>query len=265
MRLMKKWLLCSVLFATLHLQGLYQSNPILPEIIDKGFFMPEDLFMGIRIGYQHDQVFNRNLKKRGQLEGNVSTVSQMYDQGVLTMNFWDRVDVFASLGAMSIYVSDRQKINTSHFQLEYQTSDNFTWGTGLRAAIINWKSTVFGASANYQYANPKVNWNTVEGLTFSNTAKVRWSEWQVGVAVAQQIDIFTPYIGVNYSKVSSTVHNIAKDPLIPSYPTRFKMKSRNHFGMALGCDFSNEKYFDLGIEMQLISERAFTIKADIRF
>src|SRR5579872_7172584 len=43
----------------LQVQALYQGNPSLPEIIDEGFFLPSDLFMGIKIGYQRDQVFNR--------------------------------------------------------------------------------------------------------------------------------------------------------------------------------------------------------------
>jgi len=264
---MKKWLTFAATFATLHLTALYQGNPSLPEIIDKGFFLPGDLFMGIRAGYQHDQVFDRDLNARGKIKGEVSKVSQEYDQGVLTLNFMDRVELFGSAGAMSIFVTDRQKIGAIHYQTEYQSKYQFTWGAGIRAALINWKDTVFGASASFQYANPDMRWATVEGLTVPNTGGIRIAEWQVGAAISQHIDIFTPYIGVNYSKVHSSVHGIGikKSGFAPSYPSKFKMRSRHHFGMVLGCDLSTEKYFDLGIEAQLISEQAFTVKGDIRF
>jgi hypothetical protein len=264
---MKKWLTLAATFATLHLQGLYQSNPSLPEIIDKGFFLPGDLFMGIRVGYQHDQVFNRDLNARGKIKGEVSKLSQEYDQGVLTLNFMDRVELFGSAGAMSIFVTDRQRLGTMHYQAEFQSEYQFTWGAGIRAALINWKDTVFGASANFQYANPDMEWSTIEGITAPKTGGIRFAEWQVGAAVSQHIDIFVPYIGVNYSKVYSSVHGsgIRHTILVPTYPKKFQMRSRHHFGMVLGCDLSTEKYFDLGLEAQLISEQSFTVKADIRF
>jgi hypothetical protein len=253
--------------ATLHLQALYQSNPSMPEIIDKSFFLPSDLFMGLRIGYQHDQVFNRNLKTEGKVGGQVSKFSQLYDQGVLTLNFMDRVDLFGSAGAMSIFIADHQKFEDFAYQANFQSKYQFTWGAGLRVAIINWKDTVLGASANFQYANPDMEWNTIEGMTAPDKGGIRFAEWQVGVAVSQHIDIFIPYIGVNYSKAFSSAHGLAirEEVFVPGYPKKVRMRSRHPFGMVLGCDLSTEKYFDLGLEMQLISEQAFTIKADIRF
>lgn len=264
---MKKLFVVAAALATLHLNALYQSNPSLPEIIDKGFFLPEDLFLGIRAGYQHDQVFNRNLNAKEGMHGEVSKVSQYYDQGVVTFNFWDRAEIFGSLGAMSIFVNDRQPLGATHVQVEFQSKYQFTWGAGLRAAIINWKNTALGLSGNFQYSNPGVEWNTIEGVTAPKAEAIRWAEWQVGVGVSQTIDLFVPYIGVNYSKVDASIHGIkiSKTKVAPKYPSKFKMRSRHHFGMVLGCDFSTQKYFDLGIEMQLISEQAFTLKADIRF
>lgn len=264
---MKKILLYAATIATLHLNALYQSNPSLPEIIDKGFFLPEDLFLGIRAGYQHDQVFNRNLKAGKGADGKISKVYQLYDQGVATFNFWDRAEVFGSLGAMSIFMNDRQKIKGSHVQIELQSKYQFTWGAGVRGAVINWKDTTLGVSGSFQYCSPDVEWNTIEGASAPKAEKFRYAEWQVGVGVSQTIDLFIPYIGVNYSKVDASIHGIKfnRTKIAPNFPTKFKMRSRRHFGMVLGCDFSAQKYFDLGIEVQLISEQAFTLKADIRF
>jgi hypothetical protein len=264
---MKKFLVCTATIATLHLNALYQSNPSLPQIIDKGFFLPEDLLLGIRAGYQHDQVFNRNLKAGKGADGDISKVYQLYDQGVATFNFWDRAEIFGSLGAMSIFVNDRQRIKSSHVQVEIQSKYQFTWGAGLRAAIINWKDTNLGVSGSFQYASPHVEWNTIEGASAPKAEKFRYAEWQVGAALSQTIDLFIPYIGVNYSKVDASIHGLKFDETVVAlrFPSKFKMRSRHHFGMVLGCDFSTQKYFDLGVEVQLISEQAITLKADIRF
>jgi len=43
------------------------------------------------------------------------------------------------------------------------------------------------------------------------------------------------------------------------------MKSKNNFGMALGCSLSSSKYFLLNAEVRLIDEEAVTINGEFRF
>ncbi len=270
----------SALLASFPLQGLYQGNPSLPEIIDEGFFLPKDLFMGIKVGYQRDQVFNRNLKTNRTGSHHVSKVEQLYNQGVLTLNFVDRVEVYGSAGAMTIEISDRQYANDGitkqPYQVEVHSKNQFTCGAGIRADIIDWCNTTLGANASFQYADPHTKWNSLQGATVKTFSKIRWTEWQVGVALSYHIDIFTPYIGGNYSKVNARVRKTSNRaffltvpeeflPIFSFVPPGFKMQSRNHFGLALGCDLSNGKLFDLGVEVRLISEDAITLKADIKF
>jgi major outer membrane protein len=264
----------------LQVQALYQGNPSLPEIIDEGFFLPSDLFMGIKVGYQRDQVFNRNLQTGRTGSHHVSESQQLYNQGVLTLNFMDRVEIFGSAGAMTIDISDRQRTfdGTSKvpYQVEIHSHNEFTWGAGLRADIIDWCNAAFGVSTNFQYAHPHTRWNALQGATVSNFSRVRWLEWQIGIGLSYHIDIFTPYIGVNYSKVNARVRKTNSKaffltvptellPLPDFIPPSFKMRNYDHFGMVLGCDLSNGKYFDLGVEVRLISEEALTLKGDIKF
>lgn len=261
--------LIAALFSSFQLHALYQSNPSTPDLIDEGFFLAKDAFMAVKAGYQRDQVFDRKLKAKGHIHGEISEVAQLYDQGVLIFNFMDRVELFGSAGSMSVHITDTQKVMSGGmllpFQFEYQTHNDFTWGAGLRAAIIEWSNTTFGASASVQYAHPKVRWNTEDGTPFNNSAYLRWVEWQFGAALSHHIDIFTPYIGVNYSKVHARIRNIASIPMVPLYPKSFKMRSRDHFGLALGCDLSTGKIIDIGVEVRMISEQAITLKGDVKF
>jgi len=236
-----------------------------PEILDEGFFLPKDAFIAVKVGYQRDQVFDRKLKANHGISGNVSETTQLYDQGVLILNFMDRVELLGSAGSMSVYITDRQSVGGTLFQFDYQTRNEFTWGTALRAAIINWCNTTLGASASFQYANPHMRWNTEDAIPFGDSAHLRWAEWQFGVALAHHVDIFTPYIGVNYSKVQASIYKIANIPAAPLYPKSFKMHSREHFGLALGCDLSTGKIIDLGVEVRMISEQAITLKGDVKF
>lgn len=276
----KLGLFFSALISSFPLHALYQGNPSLPEIIDEGFFLADDLFMGIKVGYQRDQIFNRNLQTNRTGSHHISESKQLYDQGVLTLNFMDRVELFSSFGAMAIEISDKQYTKDGMtkvpYQVEIHSHNQFTWGVGLRADIIDWCNTTLGANASYQYARPHTRWNALQGATVQNFAKLRWSEWQVGVALSHHIDIFTPYIGMSYSNVSARAHKTNSKAFfltVPSEPTPisgfvprgFKMESRNHFGMALGCDLSNGKLFDLGVEVRIISEQALTLKGDIKF
>ncbi len=263
----------SLLFSCASLSALYQSNPSTPEIIDEGFFLDKDLFMAIRIGYQHDQIFDRRLKV-SQMPGKMHEVTQYYDQGVLTLNFMDRVEFFGSVGAMNINVNERQPDAititslpslTPPYQVIYQTHNNLTWGAGVRADIIDWCNTTFGASASYQWAHPHMRWNTINGTLVPNYARIRWAEWQVGIALGYKVDIFRPYVGVNYSKVFARVRRTIRSLDGDTFPHGVKMRSQEHFGLALGCDLSSGRIFDLGVEMRLISEQSLTLKGDIKF
>ncbi len=261
---MKKIVLfLTTLVASIQLNALYQGNPSNPEIIDKGFVFANDSFMGVKIGYQRDQIFDRKLSPKGGIKGEISEVQQIYDQGVLILDFMDRVEIFGSAGAMSIYINDQQTVAGTAYQLEYQTHNDFTWGIGTRVDIVSWCNTTLGATVNFQDAIPSMRWNSINGAPFASTGKIRWKEWQVGVGLSHHIDVFTPYIGVNYSQVHSKIHGITRP--VPHYPRSFRMHSRERWGLAIGCDLSTGKIFDIGVEARMISEQAVTFKADIKF
>lgn len=239
--------------ASLH--ALYQSNPSTPELLDEGMFFPKEHCVSMRWGYQRDQVFDRKLKGKEGVFGNISQVTQLYNQGILTLNFMDRLDVFGAVGAMSIGFNDHP---WGEAEVQFATHDQLTYGGGIRAALINWHKATFGASGSVQYAHPHVKWARVDGASINSLGKARYVEWQVGMALSYHADMFIPYIGVNYSSVSLSL----RDGFIQG---KGKMVAREPFGLSLGCDLTETKVFDLGLEVQLFSEQAVTLKGDIKF
>ena len=188
----------SFLFACLltsSLIAMYQSNPLTPEIISEGFFLCEDAFVGVRAGYQFDDVFNRRLVL-GRISGQVDHSEIMINQGVLTFNFFDKVDIWGSLGAANFHFAD--EINPAPgfigppLKLEYKTHNDLIWGAGARATLFSYECATFGVSGGYLHAHPDLHWMTSDGMPIFHTGHLKYREWQLGAAVCYQVGFFNP-------------------------------------------------------------------------
>ncbi|KPK33138.1 MAG: hypothetical protein AMS24_02175, partial [Chlamydiae bacterium SM23_39] len=69
------------------------------------------------------------------------------------------------------------------------------------------------------------------------------------------------------AKYSKAKAKLAIDNCIigSNFSSELYMKSKNNFGMALGCSLSSSKYFLLNAEVRLIDEEAVTINGEFRF
>ncbi len=211
---------------------------------------------------------------KGGVSGTIEEFSYLADQGVVTLNFMDRLEVYGSAGAANFSNTDQINlsgplIGTIPVQLNYQTSNKLIWGTGIRVELFSWGATALGADAKYQYAHPEIRWNTSDGIPFPGSGKLRYNEWQVALGLSHHVDIFTPYIGVTYSKVLAKMHGLSTAwvgfQTLNGLVSSFKLRSKDHVGLTLGCDLSTGKIIDLGVEVRLISEQALTLKGDIKF
>ena len=255
---MMKKIFCFLL--QLPLYALYVGNPAEPQLIDQGFFMSQDSFATIKIGYQGDAVFDRKLRAQGGARGPIDRFKIHMDQGAVTLNLIDRIEVYGSLGSFNATLWDRPKADGK--RREYETRDHWTAGGGLRILLMQWKHTILGCDGKVQYSAPRVKWVTVDGTASSANYELTYREWQLSLAVSHTIDIFTPYLAAQYSAVHADINGIPGAVLPHSH---FKMHARERFGMAVGCSFSNCKKFDLNIEARLISEQAATLAANLKF
>lgn len=255
--------------ATVSLSAMYQSNPQTPEMIDEGFVLPGDYYIGLKAGYQFDQVFNRRMGVTN-ISGQVDDAKIFANRGVLTLNFMDRVEVWGSGGAAIFHFSNEinhpSGMSGPAQKIDYKTQNSWIWGVGGRAAFVSWGDATLGASAGYQSAHPKVHWNTVDGTPFSHSTRFRYSEWQVGLGVSYKVGIFIPYIGGTFSRAKAALQHIPLGTTFDSPPgQQVKMENQQHYGITIGCDVSTGKIFDLGIEFRMITENAITVKGDLKF
>lgn len=257
---MKRWLFLLLLSPKLF--ALYMGNPSAPEIVNEGFFFCPENWLAVKAGYQRDWVFDRNMRAVSKVAGRMDDFDFIADQGVLTINLIDRIELFGAAGAACFHASHCPRPGVRH---EYKTQDQFTWGVGLRGTFASWKGASFGINGAYQRAHPTMKWVTVNGapVSLSDGAKLSYAEWQVGLGVSYQIDSFIPYIGAKYSNAAARFKHLPEGLL--STGRYFKAKNRRKFGMAVGTTLSNGDRFSSTIEVRLIDEQSITLAAEVKF
>jgi hypothetical protein len=242
-------------------QALYLGNPASPSDIDEGFYIDQDAFIGLKVGYQVDFVFDRGLKSYAGARSRVDQFQAQYNQGVATFNFIDRIEAYVSAGAFEATFSHRPK--PAHSRREYQTNDKLTWGAGGRAIIYEWKECCLSLEGGYQWAYPRIKWDAFNGTSFTTDAKMLYKEWQVGLGVSRQIEMFIPYAALKYSMVHARVSSLRSNLQLKT--SHFKMTNRDHFGLVLGCTLTPGKYFDITVESRMIDEEALTLAGNMKF
>lgn len=259
---MKHLFLACLFLLTPSLFALYNGNPDAPALIEEGFFFCKENWFSVKAGYQRDWVFDRNMKAVTQIKGHLTDFSYLADQGVLTFNLVDRIELYGSAGATRFSSSN---IPFSETRNEYETHDQFSWGAGGRIIIFAWENLTLGANANYARAQPRLRWMTTNGASVTplRGSKIKFQEWQIGLGFTYQIELFYPYITARYANATARFRHLPED-FLPNI-THFKAKNRRKFGMSLGCSLSNTSRFDVTVEVRLIDEEAVTLAGEIKF
>lgn len=242
------------------LRGLYMGNPGEPEIIDQGFFIPQDCSVSVKVGYQGDRVFDRLMRAHGKAHGRIDHFDLQMDQGVITLNYLDRFEIYGSVGSMRSYFWLRPKIDKK--RREFETHDTCTGGGGGRLLLAQWGHTGIGVDAKMQYGKPAIKWSAVNGASQNSGAHLTYHEWQLSLGVFHTIDLFTPYLGIKYSHLHANVDGLSNAVFPHSH---FKMYGRRRMGMALGCTLSQGKKFELFAEAQMIDEQGVTFGGNLKF
>lgn len=241
--------------------ALYLGNPAAPEIIEEGFFIPEDTFLKVKVGYQLDVTFDRRLKSYAGADARVDQYEMIMNQGVVTLNAVDRVEGYASVGAVKSTFSHRPQPN--HARREYQTNERVTWGVGGRIILFEWGNSFIGIAGGYQWAFPHIKWDALDGAAFTTSATMKYREWQVGLGIAHQVDFLVPYAAVKYSNVQAKLSSLRSN--LELNHSHFKMRNRSHYGLVLGCTLTTGKIFDFTIESRMIDEQAISFAGNAKF
>ncbi|WP_080129718.1 porin [Chlamydia suis] len=219
-------------------------------------------------------------------------------------------------------------VSLSQSIVELYTDTAFAWSVGARAALWECGCATLGASFQYAQSKPKVEELNVlcnaaeftinkpkgyvdqafplaltagtKTATGTKDASIDYHEWQASLALSYRLNMFTPYIGVKWSRASfdADTIRIAQPKLATAIfdvttlnPTIAgagnvvnsgtngelgdtmqivsmqinKMKSRKSCGLAVGTTIVDADKYAVTVETRLIDERAAHVNAQFRF
>ncbi len=249
-----------LLMFCLPLSALYMGSPVEPQIMERGFWISEEASFGLKVGYQGDRVITRKMRPSGNAHGKIDTMALSFDQGVMTLNYLDRVEMYGSAGAMHAKLSQRPSFDQN--RRHYQTQEGWTAGVGGRFLLAQWGKTVIGIDGKAQWGRPRIKKVSGRGVSNNRESRLKYCEWQASFAVSYTAGWLTPYLGVKYSNVHAKVNRLSSS----IYPHgQFKLINQDRFGCAVGCTLSPGKLFDVFAEVQLFDEQAVSFGGNVRF
>lgn len=241
-------------------------NPASPKILDKGFFIPKDVWVNFRAGYLGDFVFYGPMEQKSSNNQTVDKYTQMVNSGSVTLNVLERLDLYGTVGATDLNYAWRfQSLADLTKFVQAQTESTLQWSIGLRALLYSYKKFDIGIGASYSLSNPELRYLTINGANVPlHGSSVNYENWQANAGVAYTIDIFTPYIGANYLHVQNKfcVEGVA---ISDNGSMHNEIENKVPVGLYLGCSLSSSKYFFLNLEARLISEEAVSVSGEFRF
>lgn len=249
---MCRWIFCCLCFRALTAAPV--GNTSAPELIKKGFFIPQDSIASARAGYEGDFVADARMQQHEWGSGRVDSYTQETNAGTVTLNFLNRIDIYSLFGSSRTCADWRFTSEGDTHRVQLETLYNFLWGVGARGILYETGCFAFGTGGRFEQAEYDTLWMTIDGVVQKvDNMELHWRVWQINLDVSYKIDLFTPYIGVKYSNVRSSIEGM------------HRFENRTPVGIFIGCSLSSGKYFMLNIEGRLIDEEAVTISGDFRF
>ena len=248
--------------------------------------------ISVRAGFYGDYVFNRHLEiDRSDVDDNDDTGpsiehTQLYtNAGLIAVNFYDRIDVFSTLGITNMYIDSNlfrfvegtatatAAVNGERFTL--QAGSDFSWSVGARGTLFETGCTSLGIEGQYFSWNPDIMRITV-AENFStypdNSLGIHYEEWQFGVGVAHRIHIFVPYIAVKWANARVDFGNARLPIPIGPGPTRplahihlRDLQEHKSWGYAVGVSIIDCEKMSATVEGRFADEKAVHVNSQIRF
>lgn len=269
LKYMQMLLPCLVVVSAAH--ALPVLSPAEPLAFSQSLFLhPITDHFSIRLGFRGDYVYNRKLIDVTEPVGRYSLFS---NAGVLTANFFDRIDLYGLVGAASqtfalVYDAPVVSIKNTF----YTTT---VWGAGIKALLGTWNwtkqsgPTFLSASFDYERINTVAPWITTAGvdpferLGSAYLADVipncRYQEIQGALAIGHRIKKLIPYMAVKWSQAHLKEQEPA--PILPFQ----SLKSQYHLGYVVGISLIDVACMTVTAEARFVDETAMTIAGAFRF
>ena len=239
----------------------------------------------VRFGFYGDYVFNRNLELDGHGDRDVQKTSLTTNAAYFAGNFYDRLDVFVTLGTTSLSLEGNTAIwatqgtavannQVAPDVFNIDTESAFSWSAGLRGTLWECGCTTVGAEFQYMQTNPNLNsgWTAIQ-YDNPNDISARYKEWQFGLGISYRINFLVPYAAVKVAGAKYDLGNVA-NPFVSlnsagtanaTNTVLFDLKSGNTWGYAFGVTLIDCEKMSLTGEARFGDERAFHFNGQIRF
>lgn len=230
-------------------------------------------FLSLGVGFYGDYVFNRHLQTIHHKD--IDTVRLFTNAAYLVANFYERVDIFTTLGA------SRLSLNTSfgafaavdpHPLFELETSTAFSYSVGARATLFEYRCFSLGMVGQYFATSPNIKRLYIAAGAASypgDTLRSRYSEWQVAAGLSYRYnDFFIPYFAVrnahSYWKLANGENIIIEEN---DNAFLYNLETQKNWGYAIGLTLLPPTCEALlvTVEARFPDEKAFYVNAQIRF
>jgi hypothetical protein len=250
------------IFCPIFVFALYQGNPAAPEIPDEGIYSAKESWLAIRVGAEQDFVLDQKMRlTSGALKSKVQSFEESVSLGTAAIVLFRRIQCEGKIGSMQVSISHLAKQATG---LKYDSGDHLAYGAGLKALIAYWGESRFGINAQWIRSDLLLDQTYLNEKPISSRAKLLFDTWEVGAGMAYKNDFLTPYFNVYFTQTRAKAHRLmGLEFLFPG--GHFKMKNRQHAGLALGCSIAPVKAFAASVEVRVISEQAVSIEGSLQF
>lgn len=284
---MKK--LLTVMTAMVAGSALYAApvlNPAEPALITDGVFLCDDDCWGLKAGYRGNFVYDKSFHHAGR--GNNGNVANVYNfgyysnSGVLTLNLWDRLDIYGFVGAANIDLDAfHREIDSAdpdqYADVSYFSKTRTNWGVG--AKVVLWETcwgcvgtTYIGLDAVYERLNsaPIQHARIVDSTNdffdwTANGSKLGFYETQVSLGIAHRICNLVPYIAVKWSNGGFNgrgYYDASGDSFDFNVPSAHASR---HWGYAFGVTLVDANRMTVTAEARFVDETALSVAAEFKF
>lgn len=190
-----------------------------------------------KVGFYGDYVFNRHLES---FDRTTLTTNAAF----LALNLWNTVDVFGTLGTTNLLL----KRGTT----EIETSSDFSWSFGVRAAVWQCECLYLGIEGQYFHVSSPVQRETIDATTsIYDDTSFTYHEWQLGLACAYRFDALVPYVGAKWSQARGCFVQ--------------HLENAKAWGFAVGCSILGSNATSATVEARVGDEKAIYANVQVRF
>lgn len=253
---------CAVFLFFTKIYGLVVGNPSDPDLYSNGLFTSCKKKYSLRASYLYNNIYKGKFEDKFQgLESTPSDIQLCLQAAVMTLNLYNRLDIYGILGSSNLQID----------QLIY-TNRRCAWGAGLKALLIKIKCFDFSLDGKYFQTNQKPQYFVVnkEVYPLGSSFEERYEEYQVSLSLSYKTNLLIPYIGSTYlySTITPNPHGgllILPDSSSIFFETNDSI-TRKKWGMVLGVSVINRKnQGNLNIETRVFDQNAFAFLGTLRF